>query len=186
MTSSEISENIDRFINHKQALHCIHAKTALKLASEEFDLNSVPECDDEEQSIDLLSTSTFLAVHGLQQLIWLNFKANCWEHNQIQVPLVHLCEVCTTQDLTEEIIPQLLDADGDHESYRSIPYPLSEQLKSIHDSLEFGEQQFPLNLFPPLRTCTHGNRYERMCTFTECIYKFKLCCYRQYAHFSVY
>ena len=102
VTSSEICIREHQRIHQPQtgsALYCIHAKTALKLASEEFDPNSVPEYDDEESSVDLLSTSPFLAVHGIQQFIWLNFKANCWEHNQIHVQPVHLCEVCTYHNL---------------------------------------------------------------------------------------
>ena len=39
--------------------------------------------------------------------------------------------------------------------------PLSEALRSMHDTLESGEQQFPLNLVPHMEdsTCIHGNRY---------------------------
>ena len=145
VTSSEISENIDGFIKCEQALYCIHARTALKLASEEFDPNSVPECD-EESSVDLLSTSPFLAVaynssYGLisRQTVGSTIKFRCNRCTNARCAhITTFLEWCTTQGLTEEIIPQLLDAEDDESypsvSYHSIPYPLSEQLRSKHDS----------------------------------------------------
>ena len=171
--TSEISEDIDGFIKREQGLYCIHAKTALKLASDDFDPNSVPQNDDVDTFVDLLSTTPFLAVaynnsYGLisRQSVGNTTKVRCNRCTyQTCAHTKTFMEWCTTQGLTEEILPQILDEeDGEtypSVSHRSIPYPLSERLRSIHDTLESGERQSPLNLLPHMEdsTCIHGNRY---------------------------
>ena len=74
-------------------------------------------------------------------------------------------EWCTSQGLTEELAPQVVGSDDSASqtavSSKSIPYPLTEQLKSTHDQIEAGQIQFPLCLVPPLddkAVCPHGNR----------------------------
>lgn len=135
--------------------------------------HSVPDNDDIDTFVDLLSTNPFLAVaynesYGLisWQSVGNATKVRCNRYAyQTCTHTTTFMEWCTTQGLTEEIIPQILDAEYSETftsvSHRRIPYPLSEALRSIHDTLESGEQRFSLNLVPHMEdyTCIHVNRY---------------------------
>ena len=67
---------------------------------------------------------------------------------------------CATNGWTEEAVSDALDGEDDmhpSQSFRKIPYPLTDRLKCTHDSLESGKQHFPIRLLPPMEssTCKH-------------------------------
>lgn len=172
VTSINVAENMDEFIAREQSMYCIHARTALKLTSDEFNPHSVPDTIDDEPSVDLLSTSPFLAAtfnetFGIlsKQKVGsiIKFKCNKCQHPHCD-HVTTFKEWCTAHGLTEEIMPQLLEVE-ENDTYPAIskgriPYPLPDQLKLLHDSIESGVQQFPVNMVPHMddSTCPHGNR----------------------------
>ena len=171
-TSSSISENMDEFIAREQTMYCLHARSALNLSCDEFNPHTVPNITDDEPSVDLLSTAPFLAAvynktFGIlsKQKVGSNIKLKC---SKCQHPhcdhIMTFTEWCTEQGIAEEIIPQFLEVDENDShpaiSQHPIPYPLPDHLRQLHDAIESGVEQFPMNLVPRLddSTCPHGNR----------------------------
>jgi hypothetical protein len=171
--SREVTEDLETFAIRESTHYCIHAITALKLSSQDFSATEVPEHSEEriESSVDLLSTSPFLAVYcttyGLVSRVRTGgssaFMCNHCNHKGCD-HVTTLREWCELNGLNEEIAGQVLGV-GD-ESYTAvsshkIPYPLSDDLKTKHNLLESGMLQFPIQLVPPFQegTCQHGNRY---------------------------
>ena len=75
---------MDEFIAQEQAMYCMHARTALKLSSDEYNPHSIPNTTDDEPSVDLLSTTPFLAaVYNktfgtlFKQKVGSNIKLKC-------------------------------------------------------------------------------------------------------------
>ena len=55
MTLSKIAEPLALFCEREELRYCIHAKTALKLNSDDFNVNSIPDLDvDREEFVDIL------------------------------------------------------------------------------------------------------------------------------------
>ena len=176
-TSSIIAEDFDEFVRRDQTLYCIHAATAFKLASSDFNPKSIPvhSITDDEHNVfvDLLSTSPFLAAcysgsFGLisRHKVGNSYKFICQQCSfQSCLHVSAFTEWCISHGLTEDLAPQVFGSD-DNDSHtavssKSIPYPLTDQLKYKHDQIEAGEIQFPLCLVPAVddgAVCSHGNR----------------------------
>ena len=62
--SREVTEDLEMFAIRESTHYCIHAIIAQKLSSQDFSATEVPEHSEEdiESSVDLLSTSPFLAA----------------------------------------------------------------------------------------------------------------------------
>ena len=172
-TSREVSERLDSFLERERSHYCIHLRTAVKIASTEFDIHSFPNEESPDPFVDILSTSPFLAAvydgatHALissTQSATNKYKcSNCTSHPSCD-HMSFLQDWCDKNDLVECLFPQV-QSPQEPEIYKSIsyckiPYPLPEKLRQIHDALESGKEQFPVHLIPSpsTDTCTHGNK----------------------------
>ena len=171
--SREVTEDLEMFAIRESTHYCIHAIIAQKLSSQDFSATEVPEHSEEdiESSVDLLSTSPFLAAvycttYGLVSRVRTGgssaFTCSHCSHKGCD-HVATLREWCELNGLNEEIAGQVLGEED--ESYTAmsshkIPYPLSNDLKTKHNLFESGMLQFPIQPVPPFQegTCQHGNR----------------------------
>lgn len=151
-TSREITEELDDFQQREVGQYCIHLRTAVKLASTEFNVHSVPsdETLDPDPFVDILSTSPLLAAvydettYGLiscTQAAARKFKcSHCHSHPTCD-HISFLQDWCDLHDISDELFPQVFLSQQELEPYKSIshvriPYPLPDNLKKVHDALE--------------------------------------------------
>ena len=174
--SNKMSEELDAFRMREVTQYCVHLRTALKLASTEFDVHCIPsdEALNPDPFVDILSTSPFLAAvydgttYGLiscTQAAARKFKCNhCHSHPTCD-HISFLQDWCDANDLSNDLFPQLFLSSQELEPYKSIshmriPYPLPDNLKQLYDALESGEQRFPIYLVLNQNSgmCSHGHK----------------------------
>lgn len=162
MMSGEISEDITHFTKREEATYCLHAKAALKLSSEEFNIHSA-HVDDINEFVDILSTTPLLAIacsDGSYGLI--SKRKHTGTHSFHCAHLTTFQQWYEENGLTEDTAPAALDEEVVHasQSFLRVPYPLPLSLKALYDELESGNQKFPTHLVPHLdgSVCKHGNK----------------------------
>jgi hypothetical protein len=156
-TSREISEEINRFLKREESCYCIHLRTAIKLADAEFDIHSLPSDESPDPFVDILSVSPFLAavydgttcgLVSCTQAATMKFKcSHCTSHPSCD-HISFFQDWCERNNLSEDLFPQVLHSPQEPAAYRSIsyvktPYPLPDNLKEVHDSLESGKSSSP-------------------------------------------
>ena len=144
-TSREISEELDDFQQQEVRQYCIHLhiRIAVKLASTEINVHSIPndETLDPDPFVDILSTSPFLAVvydgttYGFISCTQAAARKCKCSHCRSHPTCDHISFLKDWCDISDDLIPQVFLLPQELETCKSISHVKTPHLQPEESAL---------------------------------------------------